>query len=209
MSIDLTSIGIKKGLKYEVIITTKNQDNSFNAAPFGIISKKNNEIICKIFKTSKTLQNIINNKNFIVNITYDPILFTLSTIENIPSKYYDENNILKNIDAYFICDVIDFKESISHDDPVQESKASIIIAKVKKIHIKKKYVKPINRGISYLIESLVNYTRLDIVNEKKQKHYLEEFKESERIIHKVGSLEEKKAINILKEKIIEKGYKFD
>ncbi|WP_409199713.1 DUF447 domain-containing protein [Methanobrevibacter sp. DSM 116169] len=206
MNINLNDIGIEKGQKYEVILTTENKDKSYNAAPIGIMYKNKDEVICKIFKTSKTLKNIHNTGKFIVNITYDPILFTLATIDTIPQKYYNSENILENVDAYFKCKVLTFKDSISYEDPVKKSEAEIVIAKVEEIVIKNKSVKPINRGMHVLIESLVNYTRLDIVSKKEQEYYLDRLKEAERLITKVGSLKEKEALDILKKEIIKKGY---
>ncbi|WP_231624222.1 DUF447 domain-containing protein [Methanobrevibacter arboriphilus] len=43
--------------------------------------------MCRIFKGSKTLDNIILNNEFIVNITLNPILFTFATIGNIPEDF--------------------------------------------------------------------------------------------------------------------------
>jgi len=205
MTINLNSVGMEKGQKYETIITTLDDDNTHHAAPIGVTCKSEDEIICKIFKTSKTLKNICNRKKFNVNITYDPILFTLATIDNIPSKYYNQNT-LKNIDAYFKCEVLKFKESVNNEDSLRKTEAAVIIGKVKEIQIKNTYVKPINRAMHYLIEALVNYTRLEIVNKQKQEYYLERLKESERIITKVGSLKEKEALNILKDEISKKGF---
>lgn len=206
MDIDLNSINMFKGQQYECIITTKNKDNSNNAAPIGVICKNKDTVICKIFKTSKTLKNICNNKKFRVNISHDPFLFTLSTIDNIPLTYYNENNNLENIDAYFDCKVIDFKKSIKKDDPVRKEEAIIVIAKLCNLKIINKRINPINRGMHYLIESLVNYTRIDFVSSKKQDYYLDRLKESERIITKVGSSSEREALEILKKKIIAKGF---
>jgi hypothetical protein len=208
MNIDLSSIGMEKGQKYEGIITTNNSDNSLNAAPIGILCDGKMKIKCRIFKTSKTLSNILNNKEFIVNITNDAILFTLATLDNIPQEYYGENNILKDIDAYFTCELHESKETIKHDDPVKQSEAVLISADVKEIVLKNTCAKAMNRGIHALIESLVNYTRIDIVNKNKQNYYLDRIIESERIINKVGSTKEKEAISILKDKITDKGYEF-
>jgi uncharacterized protein len=208
MNIDLSSIAMEKGQKYEGIITTNNSNKSLNAAPIGILCDGKMKIKCRIFKTSKTLANILKNKEFIVNITDDAILFTLATLDNIPQEYYDENNILKDIDAYFTCKLHETEETIKHDDPVKQSEVVLISADVEEIVLKNNCAKAMNRGIHVLIESLVNYTRIDIVNKDKQDYYLDRIVEGERIINKVGSPKEKEAITILKDKIIDKGYEF-
>ena len=56
-----------------------------------------------------------------------------------------------------------------------------------------------NRGIHCLIESLVNYTRLDIVDSEKHQYFIDRFIKNERIIEKVASNDTKEAMSILKE----------
>lgn len=206
---DLNSIGIEKGQQYETIITTKNENGEGNAAPIGIICKEKDQIICRIFKGSLTLNNISIKREFTVNITNDPLLFTLSTIGNLPEEYFVENSeiaILKEAEAYIKCRVTDIKEAIKHSDPIRKSTAGIVKADVEEIIIKKKCAKAANRGFYSLIESLVNFTRIDIVDSEKQKYFLDRFRESKRIINKVGSNEDKKAIKILQKTLENKGY---
>jgi hypothetical protein len=209
MNIDLSYVGMEKGQQYETIITTKGKNNKANAAPIGVICKDKDKIMCRIFKGSITLDNIINQKEFIVNITLDPKLFTLATIGNIPEDLFDKNNIsdslvkLKNTDAYLKCKVVKIKNTIK-SDLVRKSAAKIIIADVAEIVLNNKGVKPANRGFYYLIESLINFSRIDIVDKEKKDYFLERFIESKRVINKVGSKKDKIAINILKKALKDK-----
>lgn len=209
---DLNSVGMEKGQQYETIITTKNRDNEKNAAPIGVICKEKDEILCRIFEGSTTLNNIFLKKEFTINITNDPLLFTLSTIGNLPDEYFIENSkiaILKDVEAYINCIVIDIKGAMKNSDPIRKSAAGVVKAKVNEIVIKKECVKPPNRSFYSLLESLVNFTRIDIVNDEKQKYFLDRFRESKRIINKVGNSEDKKAIKILQKTIENKGYKIN
>ena len=52
----------------------------------------------------------------------------------------------------------------------------------------------------------MNYSRIDIVDEEKQKYFLERFLESERIIKRVGDMEEKESIQLLKEDLKKQGF---
>ena len=88
MKVDLSLIGMEKGRQYETIITTKNEDGSKNAAPIGVICAGENKIINRIFKSSHTLENIIREREFTVNITYDPELFTIPIIGELNQDYY-------------------------------------------------------------------------------------------------------------------------
>jgi len=209
MSKDLNSVGMKKGQQYETIITTNDNEGMENAAPIGIICKENDKIICRIYKGSHTLKNIYVKREFIVNITNDPLLFTLSSIGNLPKEYFVENSkiaILKDVEAYIKCKVTDIKETTKHNDPIKKSTIGIIKADVEEIIINKKCVKAANRGFYSLIDSLVNFTRIEMVTQEKQKYFLQRFMESKRIINKVGSKEEKKAIKILQKTLKSKGY---
>ena len=87
MEIDLTEVGIHKGQQYEIIITTIDKDGKSNAAPFGLRVLENNEIFLRIFEGGNTIKNIKENKEFIVNVTADPLMFTLATTNTIPEEY--------------------------------------------------------------------------------------------------------------------------
>ena len=82
MEIELSLIGMEKGRQYETIVTTNNYENIKNAAPIGVIYAGEDKILNRIFKGSHTLENIISQGEFVVNITHNPELFTLSTIGN-------------------------------------------------------------------------------------------------------------------------------
>ena len=213
MEIDLSKIGMEKGQQYEIIITTIDSDGNTNAAPFGLRVLENDEIFLRIFDGGNTIRNIKDKKEFIVNVTDKPLMFTLSSINTIPDEYLTkipkENSelaYLTDADAYFICEVKSIKSSYRENDPIKDTGINFIKAKVIELNIKNKCVKPINRAIHALIESLVNYSRINIVDEEKQKYFLERFEESERIIKRVGNKKEKEAIELLKDDLKKKGY---
>lgn len=213
MSYDLSNIGMESGQQYETIITTIDENGSKNAAPIGVICRDKNEVMCRIFEGSTTLDNIVSQKEFIVNITMDSILFTFSTIVNIPEDLFTQSNFdppsLKDADAYFKCNVTTVKEAVKKNDPVRNSEIKIIIADVEEIILNNKCAKAPNRGFYSLIESLVNFTRIDLVVDEQKDYFLERFKESLRVINKVGSHKDKEAIGLLKETLNDKGYKTD
>jgi hypothetical protein len=211
MTINLNSVGMKKNQQYETIISTKNEKNEKNAAPMGVKCSDHQEISCKIFKGSTTLNNITEEKEFIVNITENPILFTLSTIGNLPKEFFEENSIaVKDVDAYLKCKLIgDIRIVAIKSNSIQKTEAGIFKAEVNKIVLNKASVKAPNRGFYSLIESLTNYSRMDIVDEEKQIYFLDRLNESIRIINKIGSSAEKEAIEILKKAHEDKGYELD
>ena len=206
MEIDLTKIGMFKGQQYETIISTVNCDCEVNAAPIGILCRGKDKVMCRIFKGSTTLENIISQKEFVVNITQNPEFFTWSLLDNLQTDDFNKDLSIKNVDCYFKCKVTDIKEAVKQSDPIKKkSEANVIKADVCELIINKE-TKVYNRAFSCVIESLANFSRFDIVNDEKRKFYLDSFKESYRVVKKVGSPEDKKAMDAIKNKLKEKGY---
>ena len=209
MSINSNSIGMEKGSQYETIITTISPDGSKNAAPIGTIAYSENELMMRIFTTSHTAQNIIKNREFISNITSNPKIFTLSTIANLPEEYFTDEDIpvLKDCDGYLKCKVKRLKEAREKNDPVNSDGKSIVIkAEVCEIVKNKECPQIVNRGLYMLIESLVNYTRIDMVDDNLKEYYIERFYEDKRVIKKVGTEMDKESIDILEKELKDKGY---
>jgi hypothetical protein len=198
---DLESLGMKKGLLYETVITTRNKNGVPNAAPIGVICKNKNEIVLNLFEGTHTLENIKASSKFVVNILKDPIVFVGCTIGDLSSNYFknhDGDFYIKNTDAFFIASVTSIKE-IEKEDNISKSKMTIIKANVNEIIIKKEGVEPLNRAIFAIIESLVYSTRIKMVDESTAKEYLERIHEMSRTVNRVGSLDHKKAMqDILK-----------
>lgn len=206
MEIDLTKISMFKGQQYETIITTINDDGSLNAAPIGILCRGKDKVMCRIFKGSHTLENIISQKEFIVNICENPELFTWSLLDNPEKDDFSEDQSIKNVNAYFKCKVTSIKEAVKQSDPVKKkSEANVIKADVCKLIIRNP-VKAYNRSFSYVVECLANFSRIDIVDDEKRKYYLDSFKEARRVVKKVGSKQDKEAMDMIKSKLNEKGY---
>ena len=207
MKTNLNLIGMEKGRQYETIITTKNSKNIKNAAPIGVICAGENKILNRIFKGSHTLENIISQKEFIVNITHDPNLFTVSLLGNLPEEYFNEDNSLKCADAYFKCNVISLTEAVKQSDPIKKNGEAIVIkSKVTELVINRP-THAMNRGFAYVIESLANLTRFDMVNDDKKEEYIKRFREANRVVLKVGYKEDIKAMHEIKKELIKKGYK--
>ena len=208
MVMTLKDIGMNHGQQYEVILTSKNNDGSQNAAPFGTIVKGTNQIVNHIFQGSTTLNNILKNKEFMVNITSNPIYFTLAIIDNIPSEYYvnKDSLILKDVDAYFKASVDNTKNFIKKDDPIKPVESTYICSNVSDITKNKSDVVALNRGIHCIIESLVNYSRVDKVKGEKLDYFLGRFNENSRVINKVGSKQDKEAMKMIKKSLKNKGY---
>lgn len=194
--LDLHSVGMRKGMLYETIITTINPDKTPNAAPMGVICKDKDEIVVYLHEGSRTVKNIKNNRDFIVNILKDPLVFVESTMGNLKADNFLEfkdNYTIKNADAYFLAKVNDLKD-IERKDQFGIDKSTIIRADVEEIVVNNDCVEPLNRAIYGVVEALVYLTRKEMISGETEKLYNLRMKEISRIVNKVGAKEHKKAI---------------
>ena len=90
-------------------------------------------------------------------------------------------------------------------EQVNEAKV-LTEAEVNEIVKNREDLQIVNRGLYMLIESLVNYTRIDMVDNELKEYYIDRFHEDKRVIKKVGTKRDKEAIDILEKQLKEKGY---
>jgi hypothetical protein len=199
--LDLGSIGMEKGLLYETIVTTVNDDHTPNAAPIGVICKNNKEVVAYLYHGSKTVRNIKRNHSFSVNILKDSMVFVESTLGNLSDNYFEQyanEFYIKNTDAFFIAHVTSLKD-VEKKDNFGVSLTTVLTAEVSNIIKKKENVEPLNRAIYGIIEGLVYLTRMEMVSGDMEKFYRHRMTEISRIVNKVGGVEHKKAMKKISE----------
>ena len=202
MSYDLSKVGIEKDIQYECITTTINRDGVKNAGAFAFKYHGDDKVFCRIFEGSKTLKNIQNTNEYVVNITQDPLVFTYATLDCLGDEYYTDDNdiaIIKNSPAYIIVDVEDIEKKTPDDFPIKGDKNIFFITgKIREFVINDKNTQAFNRGLSGLIEGLVNFSRYKIVDDDKRKEYMDRLIENQRVINKVSDEKTQKAMARLK-----------
>lgn len=198
MTYDLSKLGIEKDLQYECITTTISKDGVKNAGAFAFIYLGEDKVHCHIFEGSKTLKNILDTNEYVVNITQDPLVFTYATLDCLGDEYYttDENiSIIKNTPAYIIVDVENVEIKTPEDFPIKgDNSIYFIDGKIREVIINDETVKAYNRGMNGLIEGLVNFSRYKIVDDAKRKEYMDRLIENQRVIEKVSDEKTKKAM---------------
>ena len=206
MEIDLSLIGMEKGRQYETIITTQNSDGVKNAAPIGVLCSGSDIILNRIFKGSHTLENITAQREFVVNLCHSPELFTHCLIGNLGEEHFNDDLSLKACDAYFKCEVISLTEAVKRSDPIRSSGEAIVIkSKVTDLIVNRK-TSAFNRGFGYVIESLTNFSRFDLVEGEQKKFYIKRFQEAYRVVNKVGTKDDIKAMHKIKKELQAKGH---
>ena len=198
MTYDLTRLGIEKDLQYECITTTISKDGVKNAGAFTFIYLGDDRVHCHIFEGSKTLKNILDTSEYVVNITQDPLVFTYATLNCLSDEYYTTDSdiaIVKNTPAYIIVDVENVEIKTPENFPIKsDNRIYFIYGKIRKVVINDETVQAYNRGMSGLIEGLVNFSRYKIVDESKRKGYMDRLIENQRVIEKVSDEKTKKAM---------------
>lgn len=145
-------------------------------------------------------------REFVVNITHNPELFYMSTLGNLPESYFSKNDSIKDVDAYFKCEVTSLKEAVKRSDPIKSNGEAIIIKANAVELVIKRDIKAFNRGFGHVIESLSNYSRFDLVDEAKKQDYIKSFREARRVVRKIGYKKDIEAMKVIEKKIKEKGY---
>jgi hypothetical protein len=172
----LEKIGMQKNWIYEVVVSTF-YDKNPHAAPFGVWTEDFDSLNMLIYKGSRTLKNIIKQKEFAANFIADISVFYKSLFNKEEIAYKDS----KQINA-----------------PVIENSSAIIELKLKKIkekenkfHIEAEVVniqivdevRLINRAESLVLESLILATKIPYLTEERIEEAL---KENYRVIKKVA-----------------------
>ncbi len=194
--LDLGSVGMEKGLLYETIVTSVNEDGTSNAAPIGVICKNKKEIVLHLHHGSRTVRNIKRNNSFIVNILKDPMVFVESTIGDLSNSYFENYKnefYIKDTDAFLMARVISLKD-VEREDNLGISLTTVLTAEISDIIKKKECLEPLNRAIYGILEGLVYLTRMEMVSGDMEQLYRHRMMEISRIVNKVGGEEHKKAM---------------
>lgn len=201
MEYDLSKVGVEKDLQYECITTTMSKDGVKNAGAFAFVYLGEDKVHCHIFEGSKTLKNILDTKEYVVNITQDSLVFTNATLDCLGDEYYTDDTdiaIIKNTPAYIIVDVENIEIKTPENFPIKGDKSIYFITgKIREYVINDEHARAFNRGMSGLIEGLVNFSRYKIVGEEQRKVYMDKLLENQRVINKVSDDKTKKAMDYL------------
>lgn len=172
----LQTIGMKRGWIYEVIVSTY-RGNKPHSAPIGVWTDDFVTLKMEIYSDSGTLRNIMELKDFAVNLIADVTVFY--------NSLFDKANV-------------EYRDSLNINAPVVRSASAIIEARLKKAENKgnrfhlesepvdvevNEPVKLINRAEAIVIESLILGTRLPYLPGSRAQEAL---RENYRIVKKVA-----------------------
>jgi hypothetical protein len=168
ISIDsfIEKFDLRRDAIYEVIVSTINkEDNQVHAAPMGIIFKQD-YILIKPYKTSRTFKFMEENKFACINFVDDLELFyNLSREDKNIKQYVDQFEIIPEFTAYIYKDSnlsIEVKviEDLNKNGVRAEFKCEPLNY-IHKIEYRKKLT-PINRATGCILESIIHSTRVSL-----------------------------------------------
>ncbi|MCS7121501.1 MAG: DUF447 family protein [Archaeoglobaceae archaeon] len=175
----LRELGFTDGIN-EVIAVTFKKDGSINTAPIGIILE-GDKTYARIYR-SHTRENVERDKILYVNVILDPIVFALSTFEDLDESYFESLNPPK------------IKGTLSWCKFKAEIEGLIVHLHFLEGEIVRKYLRAYNRGFSALIEALILATRY--TDEK-----FDEMMKYKNVVMRCGSEMEKRAFKVIEEKL--------
>lgn len=186
----LADFGFTDGIN-EIIAITENEDGSWNAAPIGIIVEDSSSDTAKAkLYRNRTRANLERSGVLFANVTDDALVFAVSSFGNLNDDWYASPNppIIKGAMAWCRFEA--------------EMRSGVAHLKLTDGEIIEKRVRAINRGLSAVIEALVHATRyVAIKSEERRKEVLERIHYYREIVQKCGSEREKRAFEIIMEKI--------
>ncbi|MDL2261038.1 DUF447 family protein [Methanimicrococcus sp. OttesenSCG-928-J09] len=207
----LAKFGISEGIS-EIILTTRNDsaaETKANAAPFGIIWK-NNKMFLRLFKGSKTYENLMREDYFAANMTDDAVLYAKSTFYDLEAEEFD--------DVLHITEIGNENTKISISVPVLKKADRFVLFKcVSRLEASDSVIidiEPIeyfvlnaekegfvfNRGFHSVIEACIHLTRYELT---KGPTHVDLIRHHQKIIQRCGRKNDKAGFSIVRRKLME------
>lgn len=148
----LERLGFNEGDIVEAILVTRDEKGGFNPAPMGII-RDSNLLEVRIFKSSDSFKNLINDDKASINLTDDPLLFHKAAFkEDLGETPLIRDWILNGSDTTI------YSEKHSGKD-FSGNRYSFFLNPVS-IKITKKEPTVFSRGRAQAIEAIIHATRI-------------------------------------------------
>lgn len=173
---DLRRLGLKQGIVYEAIATSYTPDKTPHAAAMGVQLNASSKLVLRPFKTSQTYQNIVFNKQAVVNLTSDPEHF-YRAVFSLGMSYREA----RVVEAPAMADAWGWIEVIAEEFQPLGPLREMVLCKVAHMEEGRLKPAPYTRAAHALIESLIHYTRIKVF--AKTEHHHEAVRLAELILH--------------------------
>ncbi len=187
--LNLDDYGIYEGIS-ETVVTT-NRGWTSNAAPMGIIRKKE-KLFARLFKGSTTYDNVLSEKILVANTTWDPRIFVNSTFSDLDDDYFE--NITFNGRTFVTLKKAQCWVAFECTNNKLTSESLVTELVPIKARINRCSIRAPNRGLFGVIEACIHATRYQLTGEEK---YLRLIKAYGDIVDKCGGELEKESMKLL------------
>ncbi|MDM8557029.1 DUF447 family protein [Desulfococcaceae bacterium HSG7] len=172
----LKQLGMKKEWIYEIILSSFSNDIP-RAAPFGVKTSDFKYVRFALYKGSHTLENILDHREFVINVVQDMDIVYDALYAKDKLKY----GLALKINAPILNDA---PANIEVKLTSTASKNQLVAVEAEIVHVQiNKPCIPINRAKNLLLESLIIATRVSYLPEGRA---VELLKENNRVIKKVA-----------------------
>ncbi|MDI9614270.1 DUF447 domain-containing protein [Methanothermobacter sp.] len=202
----LMALDMVPGQLYETLVVTWDELMRGNAAPIGVLCTGERSVTLYLYPGTHTLENMLRNRKFTVNVTLDPLIFTEAALGDPGDEMFSSHRgylHLQGADAFFTAEV-DSVKKVVRTDRYGETEIQIVNAKVHEIFRGEDFRIVLNRGIYAVIESLINYTRSGFMDPHD---LMGRIREMNRVARKVGGPREREAMKRIIRELESKGFK--
>lgn len=178
----LSLLGFTENSIVEALLVSHNADSGSNIAPMGI-TKLDETLIVKPFKTCQTHENMKRGGSAAINITSDPLLFLVTAFKNEFSQQPKlEDMCVEGAEAVVHTEII----GLMNEDELRSS----FKLRPLTLEIKKSRPKVFSRGRAEAIDLIINATRLQVYTTENRDNKLQlllpKIRENIEIINKVS-----------------------
>jgi Uncharacterized conserved protein len=159
---DLTSLGFKRDVISEAIVSTLNPDGSANAAPMGLKLLSEQHLSMSIFNTSIICQNLKTRKAAVVNLTGDIEVFYRSAFKEanpdgvVPAEWFVNADAVEALKLR----VADATVEVSVSSAAPDSDKTLFTCKVERISVEPKLPQVYCRAMPLTLEAITHATRV-------------------------------------------------
>lgn len=192
------NLNIEENTRYETLVTTLNRDNSHHIKPMGVVFKKDT-VILNIYPNN-TLKNIKENNSFMVQLTYNPLMFTKALLDLLEADDFENSFILKDVSYVLYADVSDYVTLIK-EDSYGKTVLTRIEAKITDVVQVNNMPSVLNRTTNKILELLVKLSRIRYMNKSELSQFDDEIEDSLRFIVKEGNQNHINCLTLIKKQV--------
>ena len=174
----LSKLGFTENCIVETILVSYNDDGSPNIAPMGI-TKRDESLIVKPFKTSQTYENLKRAGSATIHISNNPLLYLKTAFKQ---EFDQQTEVIKDTEAVIQAE----NAGLIHEDDLR---ATFRLSPTR-LEIKNPTPTVFSRGRAEAIELVINATRLQVHKTENRDHEVQlivtKIRENIEIINRVS-----------------------